>query len=104
MDRLKEKLVTIFIVVMNEKREFDAFDAKGEELRAVENEIRLKKVKETKPVDDPEQREETRTMADEVRAAFDTEKEIDISDIELRDIGMTNPAAGSNSTVGNLGK
>lgn len=89
---------------LNEERKFDEFDTKEQELRAVENEIRMLQIADgMKEINEPET-EEVRTIDTEVRTALETGKEIDITNIEMRDMGMTTPASGSNSSVSALGK
>lgn len=89
---------------LNEERKFDEFDTKEQELRAVENEIRMLQIADgMKEINEPET-EEVRTIDTEVRSALETGKEIDITNIEMRDMGMTTPASGSNSSVSALGK
>lgn len=89
---------------LNEERKFDEFDSKEQELRAVENEIRMLQIADGMAPVDETQDEEVRTIDTEVRSALETGKEIDISNIEMRDMGMTTPASGSNTSVSVLGR
>lgn len=111
MNKLKELMekrdaLVVEMKSLNEERKFDEFDAKEQELRSVENEIKMLKLEDIhlRADNDSDQGDEVRTLADEVRSAFETKKEVDVTDIEMRDIGMTTPASGGNTSVGNLGK
>lgn len=109
MDKLKQLMeqrdaLLAEMKTLNEERNFDSFDEKEKELRSVENEIRMLQIAEgMTPVNDPTEGE-VRTIDQEVREAIETGKEVDITNIELRDMGMTTPAASGNTSVGVLGK
>lgn len=90
--------------VLNEERKFEEFDSKEQELRAVENEIRMLQIADGMTPSDEGGEEEVRTIDTEVRLALETGKEVDITNIEMRDMGMTSPAASGNTSVSVLGK
>lgn len=109
MDKLKQLMeqrdaLLADMKSLNEERKFDEFDSKEQELRAVENEIRMLQIADGMAPVDETQDEEVRTIDTEVRSALETGKEIDISNIEMRDMGMTTPASGSNTSVSVLGR
>ena len=109
MDKLKQLMeqrdaLLADMKVLNEERKFEEFDSKEQELRAVENEIRMLQIADGMTPVDETQDEEVRTIDTEVRSALETGKEIDISNIEMRDMGMTTPASGSNTSVSVLGR
>ena len=109
MDKLKQLMeqrdaLLADMKVLNEERKFEEFDSKEQELRAVENEIRMLQIADGMTPSDEGGEEEVRTIDTEVRSALETGKEIDISNIEMRDMGMTTPASGSNTSVSVLGK
>lgn len=113
MDKLKEMMEKREALLkefkeLNEKRDFEAADTKFEEIRLIENEIKLEKANssfEKRSEEEEEDQEEREiSLAEEIRNAIESNKEIDISEIEVRDMGMTTPAAGGNKSVGNLGK
>lgn len=111
MDRMKEltekiEAIKVDMNKLNEERKFEEFNAKDAELTQLENELRMLKrnLKAEDPIEKKEDEAEVRTIADEIRDAISSGKEIDISNIEIRDMGMKNPPTSGNTTVGNLSK